>query len=218
MADLTLYLLRHGESVANVGRVFAARKVDPPLTDIGIQQVTRQAESLKAIELSAMYASPLLRASQTAEILSQRCWLEVTFSDALREVDVSILDAKSQENPQKWAIYKEVIKRWEQSLASAGFPGGETLNDIEDRFTEFLDGLESKRQKRILVVGHCLLFMAVIWLFCENHGPTLEDGHMGRGYLSVTRKSGDRFRLLQFNLSPETLTREILPLLGRPSV
>lgn len=101
MADLTLYLLRHGESVANVRRVFAARKVDPPLTDMGIQQVTRQAESLKAIELSAMYASPLLRASQTAEILSQRCGLEVTFSDALREVDVGILDAKSQENPQK---------------------------------------------------------------------------------------------------------------------
>ena len=205
MADLTLYLLRHGESVANVENVFAARKVDLPLSDVGIQQVTMQVELLKTIEFSAMYSSPLLRARQTAEIVSQQCGLEVTFSEALREVDVGILDGESQDAPQQWAVHEEIIKKWEQGLASIGFPGGETLNDIEDRFRGFLDGLEGKGQRRILVVGHCLFFMAVIWLFCENHGRTLEDGHMGRAHLSIIRKSGDRFRMLKFNISPEIL-------------
>jgi broad specificity phosphatase PhoE len=199
MTDLTLYLLRHGESVANVGRVFAARKVNPPLSDAGIQQATMQAESLKSIEFSAMYTSPLLRARQTAEIVSRRCELEPIFSDALYEVDVGILDGESQNDPQNWKAYEDVIEKWEQGLSSVGFPGGETLNDVGDRFGEFLDGLESKQQKPILVVGHCLLFMALFWLFCENHEPKFEDGHMGRGHLSIISGAGNRFRILRFN-------------------
>jgi probable phosphoglycerate mutase len=204
IGDLTLYLLRHGESVANVSRIFAAKKIDPPLSEIGIQQAKMQAESLKNLEFSAMYSSPLLRARQTAEIISQRCGPESNFFDALLEVDVGILDGEDQNEPQKYTIYEEVIKKWEQGHANVGFPGGETLNDIENRFRSFLDVLESKQEKCVLVVGHCLLFMAVIWLFCENHGPKFEDGHMGRGHLSVISKNGGKFRLLKFNISPGT--------------
>ena len=210
MSNLTLYLLRHGESMANVGRVFAAKKIDPPLSDIGIQQATMQAETLKVIEFEAIYSSTLLRARQTAEIVSQRCRLEPIFSDALQEVDVGILDGESQEDPIKWAAYEGVIKKWEKGFASVGFPGGETLNDIGNRFRGFLDGLESKGQNRILVVGHCLLFTAVIWLFCESHGPRFEDDYMGRGHLSIISRTDDKFRLLKFNISPETSAREIL--------
>lgn len=209
MVDLTLYLLRHGESLANVDRVFAARKVNPPLSDTGIQQAIMQVELLKAVEFSAMYASPLLRARQTAEIVSERCGLKPVFSDALQEVDVGILDGESEDDPQKWAVYEEVIRKWEQGFTSVGFFGGETLNDIEHRFRGFLHGLESKQQKRILIVGHCLLFMAIIWLFCENHGPTFENGHMSRGHLSVISKAGDRFRMLKFNISPTTSAQGI---------
>ena len=210
MANMTLYLLRHGESVANMGRVFAARKIDPPLSDMGIQQATMQAESLRSIEFSAMYVSPLLRTRQTAEIVSRRCGLEPIFSETLQEIDVGVLDGENQDDPQRWTVYKEVVEKWEHGLTHVGFPGGERLKDVGDRFTSFLDGLARNPQKPILVVGHCLLFMVVIWLFCENHGPSLEDGHMGRGHLSIISKTGDGFRLLKFNLSPGTSARDIL--------
>ena len=95
VTSLTLYLLRHGESWANVDRVFAIRKVNLPRSDAGIHQVTMQAESLKVIEFSAMYTSPLLRTWQTAEIVSRHCRLEPVFSDALYEVNVGILDGES---------------------------------------------------------------------------------------------------------------------------
>ncbi|MBM3237648.1 histidine phosphatase family protein [Candidatus Poribacteria bacterium] len=236
MTNFTLYLLRHGESVANVERVFAARKIDPPLSDRGIQQITMQAKSLRDLslnspfEFSALYASPLLRAKHTAEIVSQWCGLEPIFSEDLMEVDVGILDGENQEDAVKWAMYENVMKKWEQGLNDVGFQGGESLNDIECRFRRFLEELENKRpewereapaepedetqnrikqSKDILVVGHCLLFMAVIWLFCENHGPTLEDGHMGRGHLSVISRNNDRFRLLKFNIPPGTSRRDI---------
>jgi len=216
MTHLTLYLLRHGESVANVERVFAAKKIDPPLSDTGIQQITMQAKSLKNLslnshfEFSALYASPLLRARHTANIVGQCCGLEPIFSDDLMEINVGILDGEDQEDAVKWAMYEGVIEKWNQGLYNVSFQAGESLNDVGTRFSRFLQELEDKQSEssgegneNILVVGHCLLFMAVIWLFCENHGHTLEDGHMGRGHLSIISKSNDRFRLLKFNISPE---------------
>ena len=199
MTHLTLYLLRHGESVANVERVFAAKKIDPPLSDTGIQQITMQAKSLKNLslnsnfEFSALYTSPLLRTRHD-----------------LMEINVGILDGEDQEDAVKWAMYEGVIEKWNQGLYNVSFQAGESLNDVGTRFSRFLQELEDKQSEssgegneNILVVGHCLLFMAVIWLFCENHGHTLEDGHMGRGHLSIISKSNDRFRLLKFNISPE---------------
>jgi len=231
-----------------VERVFAARKIDPPLSDRGIQQITMQAKSLRDLslnsqfEFSALYASPLLRAKHTADIVSQWCGLEPIFSEDLMEVDVGVLDGENQEDPVKWAMYENVMKKWEQGLHDVGFQGGESLNDIECRFRRFLrrvgiahpterpeweraapaepgDETQNRieRSENIMVVGHCLLFMAVIWLFCENHGPTLEDGHMGRGHLSIIKNNPlppfsedtyDRFRILKFNISPEESVKE----------
>jgi len=37
------------------------------------------------------------------------------------------------------------------------------------------------------------------------HTPMLEDGHMGRGHLSIIRKTADKFRMLKFNIPPSTL-------------
>jgi broad specificity phosphatase PhoE len=222
MSNLTLYLIRHGESVANVERVFAARKIDPPLSEIGIQQATMQAKSLREMsvksqfEFSALYASPLLRAKHTANIVGQHCGLEPILSDDLMEIDVGILDGEYQEDKVKWSIYEGIIEKWNQGLHNFGFPGGESLDDVKFRFSRFLndallfrekaslENIQSKQGRHILIVGHCLLFMAVIWLFCENHGFTLEDGHMGRGHLSIISQNNDRFRLLKFNLSPES--------------
>ncbi|MBL7177643.1 MAG: histidine phosphatase family protein [Desulfobacteraceae bacterium] len=205
--NLTLYLLRHGESEANVERVFAARKIDPPLSAIGREQSKRQSKALALIEFDACYTSPLLRARQSAEILSQGIGQQFTETKALMEVDVSILDGEPENLSQNWSIYEDIVRKWENGLSTACFPGGESLFDIEARVGAFLNTLEG--MKRVLLLGHCLLFMCVIWIFTENHGPTLEDGHMGRGHLSLLVKTEYGFRLQEFNRAPpDTLAEE----------
>ena len=84
-----------------------------------------------------------------------------------------------------------------------------SLIDIEDRFAKILKQLEGK--KRCLLVGHCLLFMCVIWLYAKNHGPTLESGHMGRGHLSLLAKTYRGFHLLQFNRAPPSALTKPYP-------
>ncbi|MFQ5906443.1 MAG: histidine phosphatase family protein [bacterium] len=203
--DLTLYLLRHGESVANTQGVFASRKIDSPLSLMGRQQVERQSKILAPIRFDACYTSPLVRATQSAEILRREAGLQFVQTNALLEVDVGVLDGEPEDVSQNMALYEEVLREWEYGLHTAAFPGGESLQDIQARFASLLEDV--KGTNRVLLLGHCLLFMCAIWLFAENHGSTLETGHMGRGNLSLLVKTEGGYRLQEFNQAPpETIS------------
>jgi len=199
----TFYLLRHGESEANVNRIFAAKRIDPSLTERGIKQATMQAEMLKQSNLSAIYASPLLRARQTAGIINKHHGLDILISDDLYEIDVGILDGEDQTDPDKWALYTSVMDKWEQNLTDVTFPNGESLDDVRERLRSFFDSLKNDTNKSVLIVGHCLLFMAFTWLFCENHNEKLEDNYMGRGHLSVITFDKNKFLIEKFNIPPD---------------
>jgi len=204
MADLTLFLLRHGESAGNAGRVFATRKLNPPLTETGLAQVTLQAQALSRVGLRAVYASPMLRAQQTASIVSAACGLPVQTVDALTEVHVGILDGQSIDAAGILDQYEEVIARWGAGDAEVGFPDGETLNDVRRRLGTFLDGLGDAREGPVLVAAHGVLFMAALWLWAENRQPKIKDNYMGRGHVTqVRRTDGGLWTIEQFNVSPE---------------
>jgi broad specificity phosphatase PhoE len=126
----------------------------------------------------------------------------VTYTDALREVHVGVIDGKPIDDPDNLQVYRGVVAGWQEGRMETGFTGGETLDDVARRFSGFIAGLESQ-DGPVLIVGHGVLFMAVIWLFCDNHRPVIEDNYMGRGHLSVLCRSKERFRLVRFGVSPE---------------
>ena len=68
---MRLYFIRHGESEANVLHEISNRGAKHGLTEKGRAQVAALAQKLGAIPFVKLYSSPLLRAIQTAEILSQ---------------------------------------------------------------------------------------------------------------------------------------------------
>ena len=66
------YLIRHAEPYfGNDGRICLGQKLDVPLSDRGREQAARLGERMKGKPLDVIYVSPLLRARQTAEALSQ---------------------------------------------------------------------------------------------------------------------------------------------------
>ena len=197
-----VYFLRHGESATNVQRVFATRRLDPPLSEQGMRQAAAQAEALREVGLAAIYASTLRRARQTAEMVGLRCGLPVTYTDALREVHVGMIDGKPIDDPGNYQVYRDVVAGWQEERTEIGFPAGETLEDVAQRFHRFVTGLDLQ-DRPVLMVGHGVLFMAVIWLFCDNRRPMIEDNYMGRGHISVLCRRDGRFRLTRFNVSPE---------------
>jgi broad specificity phosphatase PhoE len=82
----TLLLVRHGETDWNAdGRLQG--QTDRPLSDFGRRQARQLAEDLAAEELTAIYASDLARARETAEIVGARVGLRVVLDAGLREKD-----------------------------------------------------------------------------------------------------------------------------------
>jgi probable phosphoglycerate mutase len=198
---LKLYLLRHGESEGNARRVFAARAYDPPLTELGVVQATLQAQALSSVGLGAIYSSPLHRTRQTAAIVRDRCAVPLTFSDALAEVNLGDLDGQRIDEDGLAAL-RAVLGEWEAGHVNTGFPGGETLAEVRSRFQGFLDQVIGGKEGPVLVVGHGVLFMAVLWAFCDNRRPRLLDNYMGRGHLSILVGADGRFDLVVFNQPP----------------
>lgn len=76
VAQLELYLIRHGQSAGNVERdndTLTLKELnDPYLTPLGISQAEKLGEALSGISFDAVYSSALLRAVQTAAEIVKR--------------------------------------------------------------------------------------------------------------------------------------------------
>lgn len=90
--DIKLYVIRHGQSLANsLGQHAGWAQV--PLTEQGQRDALEAGRILRDVEPDAVYSSDLLRARQTAAIaLPGR---EPILTELLREIDVGDLAGKS---------------------------------------------------------------------------------------------------------------------------
>ncbi len=80
---MDLVLARHGQAEWNVEH---AGGPDTPLTELGFQQAERLGAWLAGhYTFTAFYASPLLRARQTAEAINLHLELPILYDDDLRE-------------------------------------------------------------------------------------------------------------------------------------
>lgn len=89
------YLMRHGESTANLDGVFAGQGNDAPLTKKGEDQAKSVCPALRTFKITKIISSPLVRALRTAEIISVALGgLDILADDRLAEYDMGALTGK----------------------------------------------------------------------------------------------------------------------------
>jgi broad specificity phosphatase PhoE len=182
---LQLYFVRHGESVANVLQVFSNREDrSHGLTDAGRAQAKDVAERLTGVPFAAFYCSPVLRARQSAEILSARLGIEYVITDALAEYDTGELEGTT--GAASWERYYALRDAWFRDKEwSARIEGGESFDDIRARFLPFIDGLlESPPPGPVLLLGHGGTFHCMLPLILSNVTFELVVKH-GMGHLAI---------------------------------
>ena len=81
---MELLLIRHALPIR---REVSEGPADPPLSTDGVRQAELLAEYLASEEIDAIYASPLLRAQQTAQPLSVRIGCEIIDNPGIAEFD-----------------------------------------------------------------------------------------------------------------------------------
>lgn len=104
---MRLYLIRHGQTESNVGRLLDTAHPGAPLNQTGLAQAEALAELLGDEPIEAVYASDLTRAVETATPLANRLGLEVTQLKGLREIP-----AGTMEMSPDWQPYIDALLRW----------------------------------------------------------------------------------------------------------
>lgn len=168
---MKLYFVRHGESLANVTNELSIRNhARHPLTEKGRAQAEAMSEQLRAIPFQALYASPFLRAQQTAEILNEPHGLAIQTVAALSEHDAGDLDGRADQ--EAWNAYLKLYEEWLiKQDPDARRAGGESFNDMRARFVPFISDLIEKNGHtgaNILLVGHVGIFMSMLPLVLAN--------------------------------------------------
>jgi len=162
-----LYFVRHGESEANTQHVISNRNSLFELTECGREQAQTLAQKLSAIPFTAIFSSPILRARETAEILSQSFRLPYEVTEALREYDCGILEEKSDK--ESWRLHREFYDSWTLHHNYSNKPeGGECFVDIRERFLPFIESFKHESDDHILLIGHGGLFHLMLPLVLTN--------------------------------------------------
>ena len=146
----TLHFLRHGEH-GLLGRVLAGRMPGVGMTERGRAEIASQSERLAKEKIAAIYASPLQRTRETAEILAARLGLPVEFRDDLLELDFgewtgATFDAiRADPRWQAWST--------QRSLAS--IPGGESMRAVQQRIVAAIVELNERHlHETVVLVTH----------------------------------------------------------------
>ncbi len=145
-----IFVVRHGRSEWN-GRKIISGQLNPPLSDEGLRQAECLAEVLQNENLSAIHTSSLSRAVETARPTAEFHRLPITPHDALREINLGVLQGRfrDERDPEAQNMWAER----EKNKAHYRIPYGENFTELESRVDKCLTKI-FEMTGTILIVGH----------------------------------------------------------------
>ncbi|MFN8487484.1 MAG: histidine phosphatase family protein [Caldilineaceae bacterium] len=167
---MKIYFARHGESQANVLHEISNRGLRHGLTRKGREQAAALAHKLQDLNITHIYASPVLRAIETCVIVANRLDVDYTVVEALREYDCGIAEGRADE--EGWQLWKTLFddwtlhKRWERRI-----PEGECFHDLQARFVPFIEHLINHygaTDANLLCLAHGGLYCMMLPLVLRN--------------------------------------------------
>ena len=152
MTEAKIVLVRHGETVWNTERKWQGYK-NSPLTQNGIDQARAVAQRLKEMSFTTLYSSPLGRAMQTAEIISEATHHEIIKVSGIMERSTGVFEGLSIDEIK--ANYPDELQDFENSGPDYAPPGGESARQHEQRVMQSLTELAARHpNEQVLVVTH----------------------------------------------------------------
>jgi probable phosphomutase (TIGR03848 family) len=144
------HLLRHGEHAVQ-GKICAGRMPGVSLSDRGRAEAEGAAKRLAGAGIAAIYASPLERTRETAEIVGRQLSLPINIRDDLAELDFGEWTGKTFDEVRKDPRWPE----WASHRSLSCIPGGETMRAVQRRVVEALMEMRAEHpDEAIVVVSH----------------------------------------------------------------
>lgn len=146
-----LLLIRHGTTKLHANDRFWG-KTDVPLSEVGIEQARQLQSRLAKENIKAIFASTLSRTIATAEIIAAGRNLKIITCDELCECNFGFVEGLTFAEIER--LYPELameLVAWK----AVSFPGGETLDQLNERVKAFTKKLEPfQPDDTIVIVSH----------------------------------------------------------------
>ena len=147
-----IYFVRHGSTDWNDNKNSEGVKcpkcqgrVDLPLNEAGINQAQQTKSLLKNVKFGRIICSPLLRARQTCDIITNGA-TNVEIDNRLIERDFGEFEGLTRNEFDFNGFWNENSKQ--------NFKRAETIQQVKARVFEFLDELKKNSNDNVLLVSH----------------------------------------------------------------
>lgn len=147
---MIIYLLRHGQTTGDIENRYGG-DYDDHLTDIGKQQSAQLADKLSDKRIEQLYASPRIRAQETADIIAEKLGLVVRALDEFRERNsYGILTGMTKDEAlQRYSEQIELLKDVHNAIE-----GAEEYAPFQKRIVAALETVSKESAEKVAVVTH----------------------------------------------------------------
>lgn len=154
----TFYIVRHGQTEANKAGLKQGTINTPNtyLTEKGKQQAETLAENFDISAFDRVFASPLVRTKQTAEILNKKANLPLEYDKRLLEISYGDWDGqKNADLMKKYPnFFSELVNDVTEDYVHAA-PNSESFKHVEKRVADFTQEISEKYpDEKIVIVTH----------------------------------------------------------------
>ncbi|MBP5167031.1 MAG: histidine phosphatase family protein [Oscillospiraceae bacterium] len=161
---MTLYMIRHGQTVMNTRGALQGRS-DHPLNEKGVEQAeqARRRFEEKGISFDVVYTSPLCRAVQTAEILARGA--DIITDERLIEMDYGPYEGMDLRSPPP-----ELMAFFMDIRNTPAPDGMEPLPEVVARLGSLLEDIRNARGSILLSTHAIAMKGALEYLTPDSRG------------------------------------------------
>jgi len=192
-----IIFLRHAQAENNAKRILAGRTEGVHLTKTGIEQAEQIAKYLKPLDISAIYSSPIERASHTAEIVANNS-LDHNLDDRLTEIDMGKFTRMNYDD--MFAKYGNIFLKFYENDPVIAEHEVETFPDVQKRVLGMVDHvLKKHKNENVILVTHMDPIKSMLAKVMNLLPETLFELIIANASFTIIKEQDKKFSLSAIN-------------------
>lgn len=194
--------MRHGQTPSNLVHALDTAAPGPGLTDLGHAQARALSRDLGGTQIGAVFTSHLVRTQLTAGPLLTSLGLEAEERSGIAEISAGDLEMRNDHEAHE--IYLKTGFAWATGDLRVRMPGGESGQELLDRFDSVVEEVSDLGLDRVALVTHGAV--ARVWAAARGRDVDVERAatHPLRNTCRITLEGDPArgWRLLEWDVAP----------------
>jgi probable phosphoglycerate mutase len=194
-----IYLLRHGEIVGGEQKRYIGQ-IDLSLSPKGLDQAAWWKEELSHVKFEKVYSSDLMRAVDTARMVSGIPDMDIEATSKLREIDLGDWDGERM--AQIKTQFPDAWKERGRHIVSFRTPNGESFQDLHERVIPMFQKIVAETHGNVLVVAHAGVNRMILCHVLKRPIQELFSVPQDCAALNRIEQQKSRLRVMSMNETP----------------